>query len=80
MHQERKKNELMQQTCLYLAEIWLECPVFPWSYKEVKVMVSQNKTVIFEGAFLFRLKTTCFGPFTGPSSGLKWNVIGDYTV
>jgi hypothetical protein len=29
-------------------------------------MVSQNTTVIIEAAFLFRLKTTWFGPFTGP--------------
>jgi hypothetical protein len=43
-------------------------------------MVSQNTTVIFEGAFLFRLKTTCFDPCTGPSSGLKWSVRGDYTM
>jgi hypothetical protein len=49
-------------------------------YREIKGMISQNTTVIFEGAFLFRLKTTCFGPFTGPSSGLKWNVRGDYTM
>jgi hypothetical protein len=49
-------------------------------YKDLKGMVSQNTTVIFEGAFLLRLKTTCFGPFTGPYSGLKWSVRGDYTM
>jgi hypothetical protein len=38
---------------------------------EEKDRVSQNTTVIFGGAFLFRLKTTCFGPCTGPSLGLK---------
>jgi hypothetical protein len=31
-------------------------------------------------SLLFKLKTTCFGPFTGPSSGLKWSVRGDYTM
>jgi hypothetical protein len=49
-------------------------------YLEIKGMVSQNTTVIFEGALLFRLKTTCFGPFTGPSSGLKWSVRGDLYI
>jgi hypothetical protein len=49
-------------------------------FKEIKGMVRQNTTVIFEGAFLSRLKTTCFGPFTGPSSGLKWSVRGVYTM
>jgi hypothetical protein len=34
--------------------------------------VSQNKTAVLGGYFYFRLKRTCFGPYTGPSSGLKW--------
>jgi hypothetical protein len=50
-----------------------------YTFNEVKGMVSQNTTVIFEGAF-YLLKTTCFGPCTGPSSGLKWSVRGVYTV
>jgi hypothetical protein len=31
-------------------------------------------------SFYFRLKTTCFDPCTGPSSGLKWIVRGVYIV